>query len=90
MVSQRFREQTIHDKGKGAQACHAVRTANSYLPLNSSTLRVSTKHAKPSIYKNIIMLRFLRNGFLPQNASEKPFINKRVTAIHGPDTVKYI
>lgn len=36
------------------------------------------------------MFRFLRNGFVPQNASEKSFINKRVTAIHGPNTVKCI
>jgi len=71
LVSQRSREQTIHDKGKGAQACHAVRTANTSLPLHSSTLCVSAKHAEPGIHKSIIMLRFLRNRFLPQNASEK-------------------
>lgn len=90
LVPQLSREETIHDKGKGAQARHAGRTANSYLPLNSSTLCMSTKHAKPSAYKSIIMLRFLRNRFLPQNASDASFTNKRVTAIHRPETAKCI
>lgn len=90
LVSQRSREQATHDKGEGAQAHHAMSTANSYLPPNSSTPDVSTKHAKPSTYKSIIMLRFLRNRFLPQNASDESFTNKRVTAIHRPETVKCI
>lgn len=51
---------------------------------------VSNKHAKPGIYKSITMLRFLRFGFLPQIPSKKSFMNKRVTAIHGPKSTKCI
>lgn len=36
------------------------------------------------------MLRFLRFGFLPQIPSKKSFMNKRVTAIHGPKSTKCI